>query len=177
MVQKLTGRTEEVLAYFFQHPSAEVHIRGLSDSIDIPYSSVRNALKELEEQGFVDSREESKMTFYAAGQGGDPFRQRKQLYNLQALYGSQVVELLAETFRPDALVLFGSYLRGTDREDSDIDIAVVNGRDVTIDLGTQEAELGRTFQFVEIEDPRDEEPEFRNTLANGYVLTGHLEVV
>lgn len=177
MIQKLTNRSEELLAFFFQHPTKEVHIRGLSEATNIPYSSVRNALVELEEQGFVDRRDETKMTFYTAAQDDDLFRQRKHLYNLQSLYQNGVVDVLTDTLRPDALVLFGSFLQGTDREDSDIDIAVVNGRDAVIDLGTHETELGRRFQLVRIGDPRKEEPEFRNTLANGHVLTGHLEVV
>lgn len=177
MIQKLTKTGEEVLNHFFRNPADEVHIRGLADTIDKPYSSVRNALQELEEHGFVEKREESKMVFYTADQDSDRFRRRKQLHNLQVLYDSRVVGALEERFRPDAIVLFGSYLQGTDRADSDIDLAIVNGRDTAIDLDTYETELGRTIHLVHVEDTRNEEPEFRNTLANGHVLSGHLTVV
>lgn len=177
MIQKLTRTAEEVLAFFFRHPTGEIHIRGLSDAANIPYSSVRNALQELDERGLVAKREESKMTFYTANRDDSVFRRRKRLHNLQVLYDSGVVDVLEGTFRPDAIVLFGSYLEGADREDSDVDIAVVNGRDADVDLGEYEAEIGRAFQVVQTSDPTEEEPEFRNTLANGYLLAGYLEVV
>lgn len=177
MIQKLTNTSERVLAYFFQHPSTEVHIRGLADRIDIPYSSVRNALQELERQTLVEKREESKMTFYTAARDKEPFRRRKRLYNLEVLSDCGVISALEERFRPDAIVLFGSYLQGRDRVDSDIDIAIVNGRQVAIDLSEYETALERSFQFVHVGDPCEETVEFRNTLANGYVLRGHLVVV
>ena len=176
MSRKLTKTAAEVLAFFFRHPTEEVHIRGLSEAADIPYSSARNALAALEDEGLVEKREESKMTFYAANRDDRRFRRRKRLHNLRVLFESGVVGVLEDTFRPDAVVLFGSYLQGTDREDSDVDVAIVNGRDADVDLGGYETALGRTFQVVHIGDPSEEEPGFRNTLANGYVLDGYLEV-
>lgn len=176
MSKKLTNTAEEVLAFFFRHPTEEVHIRGLANVTDIPYSSVRNALATLEEEELVEKREESKMTFYAANRDDRRFRRRKQLHNLRMLFESGVIDVIEDTFRPDAVVLFGSYLQGTDREDSDVDVAIANGRDADVDLVGYESTLGRTFQVVHIGDPSEEEPEFRNTLANGYVLGGYLEV-
>lgn len=177
MSRKLTKSAEEVLAFFFRHPTREVHIRGLSEAADVPYSSARNALAALEDEELVERREESKMTFYAANRDDGRFRRRKRLHNLRALFESGVIDVLEDAFRPDAVVLFGSYLQGADREDSDVDAAIVNGRDAAVDLGGHETKLGRTFHVVHIGDPSEEEPEFRNTLANGYVLGGYLEVV
>lgn len=177
MIQKITSTDVEVLAYFFTYPLEEVHIRGLADKLDRPYSSVRSALLELEAEGLIAKREESKMTFFSANESSEQFRRRKQLHNLRALHDSGMLAALEETFRPDAIVLFGSYLHGTDIENSDIDIAIVNGRDTAVDLERYEAALHRTIQIVLVQDPREEQPEFRNTLSNGHVLTGYLAVV
>lgn len=177
MSGKLTKTAEEVLAFFFRHPTEEVHIRGLSEAAEIPYSSARNALAALEDEGLVEKREESKMTFYAANRNDRTFRRWKQLHNLRVLYESGVIDDMEDAFRPDAIVLFGSYLRGADWEDSDVDVAVVNGRDADVDLGEYESAIGRSFQAVQIGDLSEEEREFKNTLANGYVLAGYLEVV
>lgn len=177
MGQKLTKTSESVLDYFYRNPEREVHLRGLEDEIDVPYSSVRNALQELEEEQLVTKREETKMTFYSANTDNERFKRRKRINNLRQLYDSGAIEELEKTFRADALVLFGSYLEGNDRSNSDIDIAVVNGRDTRVDLVKYEKELGRTFQVVQIDDAKTEKKDFRNTLANGYVLRGHLTVV
>ena len=177
MSRKLTKTSESVLDYFYRYPDREVHIRGLADETGIAYSSVRNALESLESEGLVTKREESKMTFYSANRNDGEFKRRKRLRNLRQLYETGMVETLEHQLRPDALVLFGSYLEGNDRSDSDIDIAVVNGRTADVDLSEFEESLGRTLQLVAIDDARDEKQDFRNTLANGFVLSGHLTVI
>ena len=177
MIKKLTNTEEAVLDHFFRNPDTEIHIRGLADETDIPYSSVRNAVIELETQGLVRKRAESKMTFFSGNRRSDSFKQRKRRSNLRQLAESGVIDEIEDRFRPDAIVLFGSYLAGTDRSDSDIDIAVINGRTIEIDLSEYEDTLGRSIQLVEIPDSREESDEFRNTLANGYVLRGYLTVV
>jgi len=73
-------------------------------------------------------------------------------------------------------VLFGSYSRGEDDEGSDIDLAVINGKEAAIDLSEYERELDRE---INVQETRLEEAgeNFKTTLANGIVLTGYLEVM
>lgn len=177
MVQKLTKKADEVLEYFFRNPTREIHIRGLADETGIPYSSVRNALRNLEQRGLVDKREESKMTFYSANNDSKTFKREKRIHNLSSLYSSGLIEDLEKAYRPDSVVLFGSYLEGTDREGSDVDIAIINGREKSPDLSRHEEKLGRSIQVTNVEKVTEEDRSFRNTLANGYVLKGHLKVV
>lgn len=177
MIKKLTKTAEELLEYFIKHPTEEKHIRGLAKETEISYSSVRHALQELLEEGLVEKREESKMVFYSARHRSGKFRDLKKIFNIHLLYRSGLVDKLEEEFRPDTLVLFGSYLDGSDREGSDIDIVIVNGREVSVDLSDFESKLSRGIHLVEIETVEGENEEFKNTLANGYVLRGYLSVV
>lgn len=176
MVKNLTKTAEEVLEYFFKHPTQEKHIRGLAEETDISYSTIRNSLQELLEEGLVEKREESKMVFYSGNFQSQRFRNLKKVFNIYSLYRSGLVEELEEELRPDAVVLFGSYLKGSDREKSDVDIAIVNGREISLDLSNFESKLGRGIHLVQIPDLKKEDKEFKNTLANGYVLKGYLSV-
>ncbi|MDY6774400.1 MAG: nucleotidyltransferase domain-containing protein [Candidatus Nanohaloarchaea archaeon] len=175
MSEKPTKTGQEVLEYFFVHPENPVHLRQLAREMDVPYSSARSAVNRLEEEGYVKSEEKGNMTVYTAA--GEKFRSSKRAYNIKSLYTSGLVEHLEEELRPDALVLFGSYSNGTDREESDIDIAVVNGREADIELEQYGEDLGRDIHLVAVPDATEEDESFRNTLANGYVLSGYLEVV
>lgn len=174
MIKELTKNEREVLEYFVQRPD-EIHIRGLSEEVKMPYPSVRKALKDLEEKGFVESDKKSKMTFYSPT--SEKFRKAKKLVNLEKLEGSGIVEFLEKELRPEAAVLFGSYLEGRDSEDSDIDLAMIGGREKNPDLTGFEEKLGREIQLTQIENLKGENKEFRNTLANGIVLQGYLELV
>lgn len=174
MIKELTSNERKVLEYFVEVPE-EIHIRGLSEKVGMPYPSVRKALKDLEEKGFLESDKKSKMIFYSPE--GEKFRRAKKLINLEKIEGSGLAKLLDKELRPEAVVLFGSYLEGRDSEDSDIDIAVVNGRDKNPDLNKFEEELGRKIQVTQVKNLKEETREFRNTLANGLVLQGYLEVV
>ncbi|MDY6774156.1 MAG: nucleotidyltransferase domain-containing protein [Candidatus Nanohaloarchaea archaeon] len=174
MIENLSNPDLEVLDYFVRRPGEKVHVRGLSKELDASYSTVRKSLEQLQGLGYLEVEAEAKMKFYTTG---PRFEEFKRLRNLEMLGDSGLVDRLEEEFRPDALVLFGSFLSGKDTGESDIDIAVVGGRDAQPELEEFEEFLGRRLQLVRVEDVRSEEREFKNTLANGYVLSGYLEVV
>lgn len=175
MIHNLTSNQRKVLDYFITKPRSKIHVRGLSNEVDISYTSVRRALKQLEERGLLEKDEKSKMTFYTASDG--EFRKAKKIINLDRLENSSIADYLDEELRPEAIVLFGSYLEGRDKEESDIDLAVIGGRDKELDLSSFEEELGREIQITRVENIRDETSEFKNTLANGMILKGYLQVV
>ena len=129
MIKELTKNEREILEHFIEEPE-DIHIRGLSEELEMPYASVRKALKDLEEKEFVESDKKSKMTFYFPK--GEKFRKAKKLVNLEKLEDSGLIEFLEKKFRSEALVLFGSYLEGRDSEDSDIDLAIIEGREKII---------------------------------------------
>ena len=176
MIKKLTKSSEELLAYFFINPNENVHIRGLEGKIDRPYSTVHNALKELGDHNLIKEDKKSKMIFYKANIDNKEFRVLKKLSNLRNLYETGLVDKLERELHPDCIILFGSYLEGRDKENSDIDIAIINGRNKIVKLDLFREKLKREIQIINIEDISKEKEEFKGTLANGFVLSGFLEV-
>ena len=174
MIKELTSNEREILEYFAQRPD-EIHIRGLSEEVGMPYPSVRKALKDLEGKGLLESDKKSKMTFYSPG--NENFRKAKKLVNLEKIDDSDLIGFLEKELRPEAVVLFGSYLEGRDNKESDIDLAVIGGRKKDLNLEEYEKGLDREIQLIRIENLKEENKEFKNTLANGFVLQGYLEVV
>jgi len=71
--------------------------------------------------------------------------------------------------------MFGSYEKGEDTEQSDVDIAVLSNRELKLKLQKFEKKLLRSISIKIL--PRDKtQKEFWNTLANGSVLYGYLEL-
>ena len=106
-----------------------------------------------------------------------PFIRLKQILNLDNIYSSGLVDRLVEVYHaPDAIILFGSYSRGEDTEDSDIDIAVLTGRkQIDESYAKQEKELKRKLS-IKIISPKNITKEFTLSLANGVILYGYLEI-
>ena len=175
MIENLTKAETKTLMYFISNPGAEMHIRGLAGEIESSYSAVRDSLESLEAEGYLKEKREGNLKKYSPT--GEKFRKIKQVINMKKIQESGLTEQLEEELRPEAVVLFGSYLEGRDTKGSDIDIAVINCRDQKIDLSSFEEDLDREIQLTRIKNLEEESREFRNTLANGLVLQGYMEVV
>ena len=175
MIENLTKSEMKTLMYFISNPESEVHIRGLAGEIESSYSTVRDSLEKLREKGYLEYREEGNLKKYAPSR--EKFRKIKQVINIKQIKESGLVEYLEKELRPETIVLFGSYLEGRDKQGSDIDLAVIGGRSKELDLSDFEEELGREVQLTRVRDLKEESSEFKNTLANGLVLQGYLEVV
>jgi predicted nucleotidyltransferase len=78
---------------------------------------------------------------------------------------------------PECIVLFGSYAKGEDMpEVSDIDIAVVTDKKKLPDLHNFQATLGKSISLHLIENIKDQNANFINSLANGIVLSGYMVI-
>ncbi|MFB6209840.1 MAG: winged helix-turn-helix transcriptional regulator [Candidatus Nanohaloarchaea archaeon] len=156
----------------FLHPGRKFYLRELAEESGVSASTVSRLIDELEEEGIVEVKKDMKMEIKA--RDDEKFRDLKKSYNLWRLSETGLLEKLEECF-PEAIVLFGSYSRGEDRSGSDIDIALVNGREAGFDLEGYENELERVINIHNVNlDETDEN--FIETLANGIVLRGYLEI-
>ncbi|MBI4016461.1 MAG: nucleotidyltransferase domain-containing protein [Candidatus Aenigmarchaeota archaeon] len=102
------------------------------------------------------------------------FTRLKRAQNLETLYVSGLVDALSSAFRrPQAIICFGSYSRGDDIETSDVDIAVIGGKQTEPHLEKFEKIFHRTVSVHHIDLNRVSE-EFKSNLCNGIVLEGAL---
>lgn len=178
VVRKLEHMFDEsnkgrVLAQVFRNPEKRFYVRELAERVDAAPSTVSRAIAELEDRGLVETERDIKL--YVSASDTDRFRDAKRAFNLWQLMESGLIDELAQEMRPAAIVLFGSYARGEDTSDSDIDIAVVGGREPALDLDTYETLLGRELNLVSV-DTEAMDDRFKESLANGIVLRGYLPV-
>ena len=83
---------------------------------------------------------------------------------------------MKNSFMPNVIVLFGSYRKGEDTEESDIDLFLeCPGEEIS--LGRFEKKLKRKVQLHFKTNFNDYPKELKNNISNGIVLDGYLEVL
>jgi len=107
---------------------------------------VSRAVSELENQGMVEVQPNGRAIFVRGKISEPHFQLRKRFYNHLSLF--PLVEYLSRHYIIKCIVVFGSYARGEDLEDSDIDLLVVgDSLKDALDLSDFETELGRKIQL------------------------------
>lgn len=164
-----------LLKFVFLHPTGEYTVREIARKTGMSPTWISKISRELAKADLVTIKEETTSKKISAKKG-QTFIRKKRVFNLDSVYGSGVVDKLAEEYaHPDAIVLFGSYSKGEDTEKSDIDIAIISQRKkAEVSLKAYEKKLERQIHVV-IVSPEETTKEFGMTLANGVVLYGYLE--
>ncbi|MDP7115945.1 MAG: nucleotidyltransferase domain-containing protein [Candidatus Woesearchaeota archaeon] len=176
MLQKSsTSRTLEV---FFLNPTKDHYLMDISRNIKIAHTSVKKNLDDLVKLGLIiekiDRKGKRKYPLFKANLDSKEFKQQKMLYNLQSLLQSGFMQYLEEKIMPKCIILFGSYQRGEDIEDSDIDL-YVQAEEETVEIKAFEKKLQRKIELHFKPKFSDYSKELKNNIINGIVLFGFLE--
>ncbi len=172
----------KVMYWFFSFPTKEVSLNDITKLAGISKSTANKVVTQLANEGFLKISPLGKIWRISCNQQHIFNTMRKIPYNLELIYGSGIIgAVLKNTENPRAIVLFGSYRKGDDTDNSDIDIAVETFDDEEIkilDLGNVPI-LGYRqnvkVHLVKFARNRIDLNLFTN-IANGIVLYGLLEV-
>jgi len=176
MLQKSSiVRTSEV---FFINPNKEYYLTDISRDVGLAHTSVKRNLNKLVKLGVIKEsvkrRGKRKFPFYKAVSENKIFRKYKIIHNLSSILESGLIDFIEERLNPKSIVLFGSYQRGEDNEDSDIDL-FVECKEEQLDVKIFEKKLERKIQLHFKENFTLYPKELKNNIINGIVLSGFLE--
>lgn len=168
---------QAIREYFFINPTVKHRVRQIEKTLDLSLPSVIRYCKELKDEGILKTVETGNVTFYTSDRTSKNFILHKKLFNIKQLYDSDVITYLKEELSNPTIVLFGSYARGEDVEDSDIDLYVETSAKKEINLKKFERYLNRSIQVFRHKDIREVKNEdLANNIINGIVLNGFMEV-
>lgn len=174
---------DNILDYFMSNSWKEYHIRELARLTKRSPTTISKHLKMLEKEGLLISYRKLGHLLFKANTNNDSFRDLKKFYNIRRLRETGLIDFLVRTFNePEAIVLFGSYCRGEDSKDSDIDLLIITPLKDEANLEKFEMSLGHKLHLFlhsnkEIADMKTKNKEFLNNLLNGVVLHGFWEVL
>ena len=165
---------DNVLLKIFENPSRKYYVRELAREAKVNPNSVLNVIKVLEKEGLV-KKEVKKHVVEISTRLDDPkFLVKKRIFNLSQIYESRIIDFLVKSYRPKAIILFGSYSRGEDVKKSDIDIALITDRKEVAAVEIFEKKLGRKIHLLPLRY-KDISDELYINLINGVVVYGYLD--
>tara|TARA_Y100000310_G_C20693849_1_gene824110 strand:- start:2414 stop:2959 length:546 start_codon:yes stop_codon:yes gene_type:complete len=173
------SKKAKIIGFFLDNPTTPLHLRSLSRRIKVSPTWISKKIDGLVKEGLitVSKNKETKILTMKADRENSEFNRLKKSHNLYQIYKSGLIDQIIENYqKPEAIILFGSYSRGEDIEKSDIDLAIITTRKIQNNLDKFEQKLNRKIKIIELKKDKIEK-EFQNTLANGVVLYGYLDII
>lgn len=163
--------------YFFNNPTSKLRVRQIERKLNLSFPSVIFYCKKLKNEDILKTVEISGIVFYTANITNQNYLLEKKFYNIKNLYNSNVINYIKNELSNPLIIVFGSYSKGEDIENSDIDLYIETPSKKEINLEKYKKTLKRTIQlFVHKNINEIKNKELKNNIVNGYVLNKFLEV-
>lgn len=170
----IKGKIKE---YFLKNPTKKLRVRQIEREVKVPLPSAIRYTKELEKEGILRKEQISNITLFSANFGSNEYLLEKTAYNIKSLHTSGLIEHLIEEFGSPTIVLFGSFAKGEDTEESDIDLYIETANKDKINLDKYEKILNKEIQtFLHPSIQKVPNPHLANNILNGTKLNGFVEV-
>ena len=167
---------EKIKKHFFMNPTKKMRVRQIERELKLPLPSVIRYCKELEKEEILKKETISGVSTYSADRASKKFLMVKRLFNIKSIFESGLLDyMIGEYFNP-VIVLFGSYSRGEDIENSDIDLYVETPKKYEFNLQKFEKILSRKIQVFNYKSINDvPNSHLSNNIINGITINNFLE--
>jgi predicted nucleotidyltransferase len=167
---------QTIKEYFFINPTAKLRVRVIERTLKLPLPSVIRYCKELERDGILIIDKTGDVKFYMASRSG-AYLLEKKLFNIRMLYQLGLIEYLKQELSNPAIVLFGSFAKGEDTENSDIDLYIETPSKKQVNLEKFKKSLRREIQIFQHKNIKEiTNPHLANNIINGITLNSYIEV-
>jgi len=167
------------LSPFFEDCYRRIGVREYARMMKMSPPSASTLLKGFRGMGLLKMEKDRGYNFYYARRESKDFVDLSRMYWRRKL--DTMVSEISKRYLDPAVVLFGSLSKAEAKTDSDIDLAVFSS---TMMKGSRpmsrknmESRLKRSIQIVEFRSLKSiKDVDFAESVANGYVLAGRLEL-
>ena len=173
---------DKLLEHFMSKPQQEFHIRELARLVKRSPTTISKYLIKYEKEGILISQRKFNHLLFRANVKSRAFKDMKLYYNIKKIRSSGLINYLIEEFNhPEAIVLFGSFVKAEDIPRSDVDILIITPLKKEVNLKKFEKYLNHKIQLFlhskqEINKMKVKNKELLNNWVNGLVLYGFWEM-
>lgn len=176
-----TFKKLSILKPFFENPEKGFQIREISRTIKINPTTIRQYLNKLVKEEYLLIKKEGIYPAYYSNTS-KKYLNLKLFYNLENIRNSDLIEFLEKEFDYPIIILFGSYSKAQDYLNSDIDLCIISDIEKEINLKEYEKRLDKKIQIhlikrSMIKAMKLKNPHLLNSICNGLVLSGELEII
>jgi len=177
MRRKNINIEEKIKEHFFINPTAKLRVRQIERCLKLPLPSVIRYCKKLKGEGILTVTKTGNVVFYTADRANNKFLIEKRLFNLKQIFESGLIDYLRKELSNPTVVLFGSYAKGEDIENSDIDIYIETHSKKEVNFGKFEKTLKRKIQIFKHKSVKEiANLHLANNIINGITLNNFIEV-
>lgn len=175
---KWTRLQSEIFRFLSINAGKLVNKRNIAKNLGVSPTAVAKSLIGMKKQEIVKIERQGGMNldFIELNRDNLLVIGLKRADNLKMIYESRILEFLEEKLPGTTIVLFGSYSKGYDMFNSDVDIAVIGSNKKNIDLSKYEKIFGKEFRLNFYTGWNEINKNLKNNLLNGVVLVGGVEL-
>ena len=167
---------ERIKEHFFMNPTKKMRVRQIERELKLPLPSVIRYCKELEKEEILKKETISGVSTYSANRSSKKFLIAKRLFNIKSIFESGLADYMIKEYFNPVIVLFGSYSKGEDTEESDIDLYVETPKKHEFNLQKFEKILSRRIQIFNYRNVKDiPNHHLSNNIINGITINNFLE--
>ena len=171
---KLTILQQEIVRLLSIKTGKQLNQRQIANLLEVSQPAVMKAIPTLEKEDIILIKQDKETKRWAIelNRNNPKMIQLKRSDNLRLIYETGLLEQLEEKFAGSTILLFGSYSRGEDTAESDIDIAIIGRKPKQIPLDRYEKLLERTIYLHFYESLGKTDQNLRQSIINGITLSG-----
>lgn len=173
-VSVLLGASEirrNIVRLLFGGSVERMHLRAIARAVGTSAGTAARELKRLESAGLIERQREGNQVYFSLAHRSEILESFRDIVRKTIGVPSTVRRCLAGLAGVERAVIFGSYARGTDKPDSDVDLLVIGSPDrdeLTDRLERAGHEVGRPVNEVVMST---EELEGRRARGDGFVAS------
>ncbi len=171
----------KLMAFLFSFPNGEWSLSVIANKISISKITANRVVNKLLQEGIINKKVYGRTWVITVNKENNNYKNKKIVFNLDMVLSSDILDLIPRFIHNyQAIVLFGSYLKGEDNENSSIDIAVkipgnsnlkIENMGIIPKFGLRENIAVNVYTF----SLKNTNNEVFINIANGMVLKGFLE--
>ncbi|MEM3405797.1 MAG: nucleotidyltransferase domain-containing protein [Candidatus Pacearchaeota archaeon] len=176
--QKLTLLQQEILSLLFRKTGLSLNQRQIAKHLGVSQTGITKALPLLEKLNYIKVKKDKETGRWSIELNRNNKRvwQLKRVENLKNIYETGFFDFLEKEFPGTTIILFGSYSRGDDTINSDVDIAIIGAKRKEIDLSSYEKFFERKINLNFYSSFSEIHKNLKENLANGILLAGGFEL-
>ena len=173
---KWTILEQEIFSLLCIKAGEKLSQREVANILNVSPTAVSNSTKKLKDSNLIKIEKTKTINFISFNRDEQKAIELKRAENLKNIYLSGLSDYLEKELAGATVILFGSYSNGEDTNTSDIDIAVIERKDKTIDLEKYEKILNRRININFYDSWKKIHENLKNNILNGILLHGGVEL-
>ena len=167
-----TTLEQETFSFLCLRAGEKLSQREIAQNLQVSPTAVANSIKNLKKRNLIKVEKTKTANLVSFNSGDKKATEMKRVENLKNIYLSGLSDYLEGELPGGTVILFGSYSKGEDSSNSDIDIAVVERKDKVLDLEEYEKTLNRKINVNFYSSWKDINKNLKNNILNGILLQG-----